>query len=85
MTLASLGWGTWWVILFLRRFAPDLTIGLAIPGAISTTFAILGFLVAVLTLRAKRSWLFFAHIPLMANASLFAMPWLAREMWPPGE
>ena len=40
---------------------------------------------AVLTLRAKRSWLFFAHIPLMANASLFAMPWLAREMWPPGE
>jgi len=84
MTLASLGWGTWWVLLFLRRLAPSLSIGLAIPGAVSTTFAVLGFVVAVLTLRARRSWLVFAHIPLLANASLFFMPWLASEMWSQG-
>jgi hypothetical protein len=84
MTLASLGWGTWWVLFLLHRVAPTLEIGLAVPGAIATSFAVLGFVVAVLTLRARRSWLLFAHIPLLANASLFFMPWLAGEMWAPG-
>ena len=84
MTLASLGWGTWWVVFFLHRIVPDFTFALTVPDVISTTCGVLGFVVAVLTLRARRSWLVFAHIPLLANASLFFMPWLATEMWSPG-
>lgn len=83
MTFASLGWGVWWVMLVLRRFAPELSISLAVPDAVSTGCALVGFLIAVLTLRARRSWLMFVAIPLLANASLFFMPWLALSVWRP--
>jgi hypothetical protein len=83
MTLAALGWGVWWVMLVLRRLAPGLSISLAVPDAISTGFAAIGFLVAILTVRARRSWLLFVAIPLLANAGLFFMPWLAISIWPP--
>ncbi|MEW6073101.1 MAG: hypothetical protein AB1726_11000 [Planctomycetota bacterium] len=83
MTLASLGWGTWWVLFLVHRLAPGFHVDLAVPSAVSLVFAALGFLVAVLTLRARRSWLLFAHIPLLANAALFLMPWFAAEMWSP--
>ena len=80
MTLASLGWGTWWSLLFLRKLAPDYTPGLLVPSTISTLFAIFGLLVAVLTFRARRSWMLFVTVPLLANTSLFFMPWLAAEL-----
>ena len=80
MTLASLGWGTWWVMLFLRKLAPNLTPGLAVPSTISTVFAVLGLGVAVWTFRARRSWMLFVMVPLLANVSLLCMPWLAAEL-----
>jgi len=84
MTLASLGWGTWWVLLFLHRFRPAwVPEGPGVPGLISTTFAIAGLLVALFTLRAQRSWLYFVMIPLMANASLLFVPLLASELFGP--
>ena len=79
MTLASLGWGTWWMVLFSRRLF-DYTPALAIPGTVSTIFAVLGLLVAVWCFRARRSWMFFVMIPMLANLSLLAMPWLAAEL-----
>lgn len=82
MTLATLGWGTWWTVLILRRLAPGWEVSLAVPGAVATTFAVLGFAAAVLTVRAGRSWMLFAMVPLFANASLLCMPWLAGGMWP---
>ena len=81
MTLASLGWGTWWVVLIMRKLAPGLTLGIVVPGAISTAFALLGLGVAVLTLRARRSWILFVTVPLFANLSLLVVPWLASEVW----
>ncbi|MAB79013.1 MAG: hypothetical protein CMJ89_06620 [Planctomycetes bacterium] len=81
MTLASLGWGTWWVMLFLHRFAPSLEPGLTAPNAISTLFAIPGLLLALATLRARRSWIAFALVPLFANASLLLVPTLAAELF----
>ncbi len=81
MTLASLGWGTWWVVLIVRKLAPGLTLGIVVPGAISTAFALLGLGVAVLTLRARRSWILFVTVPLFANLSLLVVPWLASEVW----
>ena len=86
MTLASLGWGTWWIVLFLRKLAPDIAPGILVPSVISTVFAVLGLSVAVLTFRARRSWMLFVTIPLVANVSLLCIPWLAGELWgePPG-
>jgi hypothetical protein len=80
MMLATLGWGTWWCVLFLRRFAPEREIPLALPASISTAAALLGLLVAILTLRARRAWILFALVPLFANGSLLLVPWLAAEL-----
>lgn len=79
MTLASLGWGTWWILLFVKKLA-GVSPGLLVPSVFSTVFAIMGLGIALLTLRARRSWLLFSLIPLLANASLLAMPWLAVEL-----
>ncbi len=80
MTLATLGWGTWWLCLLARRLVPSWEVPLAIPAVISTVFALLGFVIAVLTLRAQRSWILFTLVPLFANSTLLAVPWLAREI-----
>jgi hypothetical protein len=79
MTLASLGWGTWWVLLFLRRFF-GYSPGLFLPSVVSTVFATLGLGLAVWCFRAQRSWLLFVMIPFLANLSLLFMPWLAEEL-----
>lgn len=80
MTLASFGWGTWWILLFVRRLAPGVEVGLTLPSVVSTVFALLGLGVAVLTIRAKKSWLIFTAVPLLANTSLLLMPWLAAAL-----
>jgi hypothetical protein len=79
MTLATLGWGTWWCLLFLHRLVPDWRVPLAIPSAVSTAFALAGLAIAILTLRARRAWILFALVPLFANSSLLLVPWLASE------
>jgi hypothetical protein len=80
MILATLGWGTWWIILFLHRYAPDVEVPLLVPSVVSSILAGTGLLVAVLTLRARRAWILFALAPLFANASLLLVPWLAGEL-----
>lgn len=79
MILATLGWGTWWCVLLVHRLDPGREIPLALPAAVSTVFAVLGLVVALLTLRARRAWVLFALFPLFANGSLLLMPWLAGE------
>jgi len=81
MTLASLGWATWWIVLLVRKLAPGVALGIGVPAAISTVFALLGLAVAVLTLRARRSWILFVTVPLVANATLLLVPWLAGGAW----
>lgn len=80
MTLASFGWGTWWILLFVRRLAPGIDVGLTLPSVVSTVFALLGLGVAVLTVRARKSWLIFTTVPLLANTSLLVVPWLASNL-----
>ncbi len=80
MTLATLGWGTWWSVALVHRIAPAWHLPLAVPVTISTVLALCGLLVAILTLRARRSWILFALVPLFANSSLLAVPWLASEL-----
>ncbi len=83
MSLATLGWGTWWCVLFVHHFAPGFEFSLALPSALSTAAALLGLGVAILTLRARRAWILFALVPLFANGSLLFVPWLAAEFAPP--
>ena len=80
MTAASFGWGTWWVVLFLRRFLPHLDPGLFWPTVLSMSFGLIGFAAALVTVRARRSWLLFALVPLGANLSLLFVPWLRNEL-----
>jgi hypothetical protein len=80
MMLATLGWGTWWCVLLARRLAPEREIPLVLPASISTAAALLGFAIAILTLRARRAWILFALVPLFANGSLLFVPWLVREL-----
>jgi hypothetical protein len=78
MTLATLGWGTWWVALFLHHVGVEIV--LDVPSVVSVVFALAGLGVALLTLRARRSWIVFTLVPLFANASLLLVPWLAGEL-----
>jgi hypothetical protein len=82
MSLATLGWGTWWCVLLWHHWHPERELELGWPAALSTAAAILGLLVAILTLRARRAWVLFALVPLFANGSLLFVPWFARE-WVP--
>jgi hypothetical protein len=36
--------------------------------------------VALFTIRARRTWLLFTLVPLLANASLFLVPWLIETL-----
>jgi len=80
MTLASLGWGTWWLVLLLWRIDPHWVPPEAVPDTISTVFALLGLMVALATIRKGKGWLLFASVPLVANGSLLLVPWLAAEL-----
>ena len=80
MTLAALGWGVWWVGLFLARFWPEISpsflSGRALITALSVLCALPGLVLALLTVRARRSWLPFSLVAIFANLSLLLLPWL---------
>lgn len=79
MTFASLGWGTWWVLLFAKALVGVRPASLFVPGLISTAFAILGLAFALWCVRATRAWMLFVAIAILANTSLLFVPWLAAE------
>jgi hypothetical protein len=80
MCFATLGWGSWWVTVFLMRYFPQIAPGIATTGWFAGTFAAFGFLVAVVTIRGRGTWLLFTLVPLLANASLFLVPWLVETL-----
>ena len=76
MTLATAGMGIWaatvvWMIVD-RRSAPSLETAFLV----SSLFSLPGWILGLLTLRAKRSWLAFALVPIALNTMLLVMPWL---------
>lgn len=81
MTLASLGWGCWWLELLLWRLWPELAPSPTLVGTFAGLFALAGLVASVLTLRGRNKvWLALAAVPLFANLSLLAVPFLL----PPG-
>ena len=79
MTCASLGWGTWWILLLVRKIRGEMP-DLMLPEVLSCSFAVAGLVLAFWCLRATRSWLLFVMVPVLANGSLLLMPWLAYEI-----
>jgi hypothetical protein len=76
MTLATAGMSIWaatvvWMIAD-RPSAPSLESAFWV----SSLFSLPGWILALLTLRAKRSWLFFALVPIALNTMLLVVPWL---------
>jgi hypothetical protein len=77
MCFATLGWGVWWVVLVVAKLWPEGGDAMAVTASVvSDLCALLGLFLAAVTLRARRTWILFVMIPLFANASLLAMPWL---------
>ena len=87
MTLATIGLAVWgmtilWMIVD-RRTAPSLETAFLF----SSLFSLPGWILGLLTIRAKRSWFFFALVPIAFNTMLLVMPWLLiwlREHRAPG-
>jgi hypothetical protein len=77
MALASMGWGCWWLELLAWRFFPAYAPSLAVVGVASSLFAFAGLVAAVLALRGRNVvWLAITAVPLLANLSLLAVPFL---------
>jgi len=80
MCLATFAWGCWWTDLVLARLVPDFLPNIALVAGVANVFAGLGFLAGLLCLRGKnRLWIALAFVPILANASLFATPFLLRN------
>lgn len=72
MSLATLGWGVVWAALGASKLGwapPELWVYVlaGIPAAA-------GLVYALMTIRARRAWLYMAAIALFANGSLLALP-----------
>lgn len=80
MSLATLAMAVWGLTLMMWRFAP----GSGPPGrlawAVASLFALPGFALGLVTVRAKRSWFLVALVPILANAMLLGLPWVALKL-----
>lgn len=79
MMLASIAWGLWWAFFFALRLNQDSIVALAPVKWISFGFAGLGLAVALFSLRAARTWIVFVLFPILANLSIFFVPWLVED------
>lgn len=80
MSLATVAMAVWGLTLVMWRFAP----GNGPPGrvvwAVASLFALPGLALGILTVRAKRSWFLVALVPILANAMLLGLPWVALQL-----
>ena len=79
MMLSSVAWGIWWVFFFVLRLNHDAIRALPWVRGASFLVATAGLLVALLSLRATRTWFLFVLFPILANVSVFFVPWLVEE------
>ncbi len=80
MTLATFAMGVWGLTVVMMRLAPELVPSFAVVFVAASLFALPGFLLGVLTMRAKRSWLLLALVPLFANGMLIVLPWVVHRL-----
>lgn len=76
MTLATFGAGVWGTALAWTKLAPGSAPTFEQTFLVASAFAVPGFVLAFLTLRARLIWLVLAGVPLFANGMLIFLPWL---------
>ncbi len=79
MTLATLGWGVWWVSVLLHKFVPGLSPGLGATYVVACALAGVGFCLACFTVRARLIWVLLAGVPMFANGTLLMLPVLLGD------
>ena len=80
MTLATLAMGVWGATVVALEYTPERVPDFWIVFATASLFALPGFLLGLLTLRARRSWMLLALVPLSANGMLLVLPWLVHHL-----
>jgi len=80
MSLATGAMAVWGVTLVLLDFAPTWAPSFRLAMVLSGLFAVPGLALALLTLRAKRSWFLVAMVPVIANGMALVLPWVAHEL-----
>jgi hypothetical protein len=75
MTLATLGFSIWGATIVWMRLDRASAPSLETAYLASTCFSLPGWILGLLTVRAKRSWLLFALVPIAFNTMLLALPW----------
>jgi hypothetical protein len=74
MTFASLGWASWWVTAALLHWKPSWAPSIDVTDQLAITFALLGFIAALLSVRARMGWLIVVAVPLVSNLSVLLIP-----------
>jgi hypothetical protein len=80
MTLATLAMGVWGIEVVWLKLHPESAPNLSSAFLVASLFAVPGFVLGVLTLRARLAWLVFAIVPLFANGMLLFLPWIMLRM-----
>jgi hypothetical protein len=80
MSLATAAMAVWGVALLLLDFAPRWAPSFRLAVVLSCLFAVPGLVLALLTVRAKRSWFLVAMVPVTANGMAIVLPWIARQI-----
>ncbi len=80
MTLATGAMAVWGVTVVMMRFAPGSSPGFGVVFVLACLFAVPGFFMGLLTVRAKRAWLMLALVPLLANGMLIVLPWVVHRL-----
>jgi len=80
MSLATGAMAVWGVTLVLMDVAPVWAPSWRWATALSSLFALPGLALAVLTVRARRSWFLVAMVPVTANGMALFLPWVARQL-----
>ena len=72
MIFASAGWAVCWGSVIWARLSEGWSPSPELAYWISTPLALVGFAMAVFTIRSRRSWLIFVSVPLFANGVEFS-------------
>jgi hypothetical protein len=80
MTMATLGWGTWWLAVVLWELAPAWAPSLEVTLGVACAFAVVGCGFWLFSLRAKLAWVLITVVPLFANASLLVLPLFLEDL-----
>ncbi len=76
MTLATAAFAVWGAVVVWMRIDRPSAPRLETAFLVSSCFSLPGWVLGLLTVRARRSWFLFALVPIALNTMLLLLPWL---------